>query len=157
MGNSTISVWLQSAVGGPEPLQMASLRHMKTQLRELRYFSGVTQSLCQLREWGQRVHQMGDGILTQPVLNAMVRLILFSMQIIGILMYPVTVTGGLVAIKHWTVKWIGFSPTCKDLSFFRMHLALPQKLSINFPFTSFGWDIKPSVCGVFNIGLWGFS
>ena len=60
-------------MGDPEPLQMASLRHMKIQLRELRYFLGVTQILCQLREWGQCVHQMGGGILTQLVLNAMVR------------------------------------------------------------------------------------
>ena len=67
MGNNAISVWLQSPVGGPVPLKTASLRHMKTQLRELRYFSGVTKFFCQFREWGWHVHQMGDEILPQLV------------------------------------------------------------------------------------------
>ena len=50
------------------------------------------------------MHQMGDGILVLIVLNATVRLIVFSMQIIAMLTYPFRVTGGLVAIKPWTLK-----------------------------------------------------
>ena len=126
MGNNIISVWLQSAVGGPELLQMASLTHMKTQQRELRYFSGVNQSLCQLGEWWQHVQQMEGGILTQLVLNAMVRWFSVACKNTGMLTDPVMVAGGVVVMKHWTVNWMGFSPTCKDLLACRMHSAYPK-------------------------------
>ena len=38
----------QSVVGDPLPLTMAPLTHIKTQLRELRYSTDVTQDLSQL-------------------------------------------------------------------------------------------------------------
>jgi len=53
-------------------------------------------------------------------------------------------------LKHWTAdrKVQGSSPTCsRDLFLFRVHSALPQKLSRRFNFVSFGGDIKSSVLG----------
>ena len=50
--------------------EMAPLNHIKTQLRELRYSSDVTQGLFQLGGWGQCVEQMGGGSLILPLLCA---------------------------------------------------------------------------------------
>ena len=129
MCNSAISVWLQSAVGSPDPLPMVSLRHMKTQLRELRFFSGVTQSLCKLREWEQCVHQMGGGVLTQLLLNAMVRRTVLACKLLQCWHIQ---WGLLVPIKHCTVNWMGLQGI-----FFQMHSILPHKLKRRFHFTSF--------------------
>ena len=61
---------LQSTVVIPLLLWMVPLNHIKTQLRELRYSSDVTQGLSQLGGWGQCVEQMGGGTLTLPLLCA---------------------------------------------------------------------------------------
>ena len=60
----------QSTVVVPLLLQMVPLTHIKTQLRELRYSSDVTQDLCQLEGSELCVQQIGDGILTLLVLCA---------------------------------------------------------------------------------------
>ena len=49
---------------------MVPLIHIKTQLRELRYFSVVTECLFQLRGWLLLVHLMEGGHLTQTILDA---------------------------------------------------------------------------------------
>ena len=64
---------IQSVVGSQLLLVIAPLSHIKTQLRELRYSSGVTQGLSQLGGWGQCAEQMEGGTLTLPLLCAQVR------------------------------------------------------------------------------------
>ena len=65
--------FLQLIVVIPPFQQMVPLSHIKTQLKELRYSSGVIQCLSQLGGWGQCVEQMGDAALTLLVLDVHVR------------------------------------------------------------------------------------
>ena len=58
---------LQSTVVIPLLLWMVLLNLIKTQLRELRYSSDVTQCLFQLREGGECVEQIRDGVLTLQI------------------------------------------------------------------------------------------
>ena len=74
---------LQSAVVIPLLLWMVLLIHIKTQLRELRYSSDVTQGLSQLGGWQQCVHQIGGGTLTLLVMDVHVRVHTYSVLQIG--------------------------------------------------------------------------
>ena len=62
----------QSVVRDPLSPTMVPLSHIKTQLRELRYSSDVTQGLSQLEEGQQCVEQMKGGTLTLQLLDAQV-------------------------------------------------------------------------------------
>ena len=66
---------LQSTAVIPLFLWMVRLNHIKTQLRELRFSSNVTQSLFQLRGWEQCVEQIRGGTLTLLILLAHVSII----------------------------------------------------------------------------------
>ena len=68
--NVVTSSSFQSTVVIPLLLQMVPLIHIKTQLRELRYSSDVTQGLSCLQGWLLLVHLMGSGALTQLILYA---------------------------------------------------------------------------------------
>ena len=66
---------LQPTVVIPLFLWMVRLNHIKTQLRELRFSSNVTQSLFQLRGWQQYVEQTRGGALTLLIIGAHVSII----------------------------------------------------------------------------------
>jgi len=68
--SNTSSSSFQSTVVIPMSLVMAPLNHIKTQLRELKYSSDVTQCLFQLRGWELFVELMGCGPLTRIILIA---------------------------------------------------------------------------------------
>ena len=67
---------LQSTAVIPLLLWMAPLNHIKTQLRELRYFSDVIQCLSQLGGRQQCVEQMEGGALTLLITGAHVSIYL---------------------------------------------------------------------------------
>ena len=94
-------------------LEMVPLRHTKSQLRELRYSSGVTQGLSQLGGWEQCVLQIRGGPLTLLIIGAHVRTIIEDSQTIlplhqlqwwRMVLFPVHACAGyVVSFVHLSV------------------------------------------------------